>query len=249
MEKVKAEKESPSDEAELWYRHIHDNDGSARNELINRYMRIARSIAARLFALRPIDNLDFGDYMQHAVIGLIQSVDRFNPERNITFSTYASHRIRGAILNSLPKTNEYLAQGAYRKRVRQERLRSLDQGGAATQSGEKLFSEMVDVAIGLALGYMLEDSGMLQEDSADQKSDPYNSMAMNRLQEQLKMIVEVLPEKEKAIIKYHYFGYVNFEDIAELLGLSKGRVSQLHQQALQLIRQAFEELGRFDASY
>ena len=249
MEKVEAEKLSVEQDSDLWYRFAYENDQKARTELIEHNIIFAKSIAARLYMQRPSDSLEFGDYMQHALLGLIEAIDRFDPKKSNNFPAYASYRIRGSIINSLHSANEYLAQGAYRKFVRQERLQSLRSTNKTINHQDELFGEMVDVAIGLALGYMLEDSGITQEGALDEAADPYNCFEIKRLKDNLKIIVDVLPEREKAIIKQHYYDYINFDEIAELNHISKGRVSQLHKRALSLLRQAYEEMGKFDVSY
>lgn len=105
---------------------------------------------------------------------------------------------------------------------------------------------MVDVAILLAMGYALEDSGQWNPQGADNGNDPYRSVQLERLRTRLKRLVDVLPERERTIVCCHYFEHLEFQEIGGLLGISKGRVSQLHARALQLIREGYESLEEFE---
>jgi RNA polymerase sigma factor for flagellar operon FliA len=248
---AKNEKEelSPAQESLLWQRLLHDRDDSVRQKLITHYLPLARKNAAILFARRPGSNLEFSDYMQWAVIGLLEAVDKYDPTQNASFATYASYRMRGAVLNGVEKTSERTAQYGFKKRIRRERLESLSKGETETPTSD-LFMEMVDAAIGLALGYMLEDSGMYHHgDESSQHDDPYKCLEIKRLSERFRFVVEALPEKEKLVVQYHYFQGINFNVIATMLGVTKGRVSQIHSRALKLIRDAYKSLDQFDVKY
>jgi RNA polymerase sigma factor for flagellar operon FliA len=180
---------------------------------------------------------------------LLEAVDKYDPTQNASFATYASYRIRGAVLNGVEKTSERTAQYGFKRRVRRERLESLSKGTTEAPQSD-LFMEMVDAAIGLALGYMLEDSGMYHHgDEVAQHDDPYKCLEIKRLKERFRFVVEALPEKEKLVVQYHYFQGINFNVIADMLGVTKGRVSQIHSRALRLIRDAYKSLDQFDVKY
>jgi len=234
-------------EDELWRRYIERREVQARQLLIRYYLELARKIAASLYVQRVTNDVEFQDYLQYARVGLMESIDRFDPSREASFQTYATYRIRGAILNGVEHATEHTAQREHRRRVRtEERLVSARERGGV-EIGDTL-SEMVDVTIALALGYILEDSGMWRTLDDDPETDPYKSYEFKRLKERMALIVQALPEREQAIVKYHYFEHMEFTDIGELLGLSKGRISQLHSRALKLIREAYNKLSKFNIS-
>lgn len=230
------------EEALLWQRFVSTQDRDARTLLIERHLETARKIAASLYAKRADHTIAFNDYLQYARVGLIEAVDRYDPKREASFTTFAAYRIRGAILNGIEHASEQAAQYTQRKRAIRERLRSIREGSESNDA----FSAMVDVAISLALGYILEESGLWRPGNEDQTADPYHSLEVKRLIERMAVIVAALPERERLIVRYHYFEYMEFVDIGELLGVSKGRVSQLHSRALKLIREAYQALDRFD---
>lgn len=231
------------DEAGLWLRYVSTRDTGLREQLIHRYLETAKRIAATLYANRVNNTVDFSDYLQYARLGLIEAVDRYDPGHNASFATYATYRIRGSILNGVEKATEKAAQHAQRQRALRERSKSVRDG---LDRPIDAFSDMVDVAISLALGYLLEESGIWRPANEDQAADPYRSLEIKRLVERMGLIVKALPEREQLIVRYHYFEQMEFVAISELLGVSKGRVSQLHSRALKLIREAYRELDRFD---
>lgn len=214
------------------------------------YHSLTHGIAARLFGQRSNDSLAFEDYLQYGRVGLLEAIDRFDPSRGeASFATFAGYRIRGSILNGLEKATEASAQSAQRRRLRlRERTQSLGQlsSDAPNRHRPLDFAGMVDVAILLAMGYALEDSGQWNPQGADNGNDPYRSVQLERLRTRLKRLVDVLPERERTIVCCHYFEHMEFQDIGGLLGISKGRVSQLHARALQLIREGYESLEEFE---
>ena len=92
----------------------------------------------------------------------------------------------------------------------------------------------------------LEDSGL---SAAPEGFDPYRVLEMKQLRERLLLIVDALPERERRILKWHYFEHMDFKHIGEALGLSKGRISQLHARGLKLMRESLRSIERFDLSF
>jgi len=231
------------EEVSLWHRYVSTRDTEVREQLITRHLDTARKIAASLYANRINNTIDFSDYLQYARLGLIEAVDRFDPAHRASFTTFATYRIRGSILNGVEKATEKAAQHAQRKRAQRERVKSVREGADHPSDA---FSSMVDVAISLALGYLLEESGIWRPGNEDPGADPYRSLELKRLAERMGLIVQALPEREQLIIRYHYFQQMEFVAIGDVLGISKVRVSQLHARALKLIRDAYQALDRFD---
>jgi len=228
----------------LWRAFRLEGNDAARMELADHYLPLARRIAASLFVRRIGNELEFADYMQYASVGLLEALEKYDPDLGAAFETYATYRIRGAVLNGIEQGSERLAQNEYRKQLRKERIDSLGNDAHSLEEPE-LFQMLVDVTVGLALGYMLEDSG-LTGTAEKCVPDPYESYEIRRITENLRVVVEALPDRERMIIRQHYFESISFNVIAKLLGISKGRVSQIHARALLLIRDAYGGLGNLD---
>jgi len=231
-----------AEEAALWKRFVALRDGEARAQLIERYLVTAKTLAAALYANRFDDSVEFNDYLQYARTGLLEAIDRYDPTRGASFKTFAGHRIRGAILNGVEKSTEVASQIAERNRLRRERVKLLKE----TDRSSDAFLGMIDLTLNLAVGYLLEESGLWNAETEDRAADPYVSLEMKRLGERLTLLVEALPDREREIIRHHYYEHRDFVEISEMLGVSRGRISQLHTRALHLLRDGYRSLNQFD---
>jgi RNA polymerase sigma factor FliA len=230
------------EEAALWRAYLAGHDAALRARLIERYLPAAHKLAAYSYARRGPHSPEFGDYLQWARLGMMEAFERYDPAREASFMTFAGYRIRGAILNGLAHATEGAAQWAHRKALEQERLDSVLEGAA--EAPDEL-ERLAEVTLGLALGFALEDSGL----SAEPESfDPYRVLEVKRLRERLLQVVEALPERERRIVRWHYFEHMDFKLIGAALGLSKGRISQLHARALKLMRAGLQSVERFELS-
>lgn len=206
---------------------------TAREQLLEKYLPFAKRLAASLYAKRAVDDIEFGDYLHLAYIGLLEAMQRYRHDAAAQFVTFASYRIRGAVLNGIPQMTEVGDQIAYAHRVRRERTESLleQQGEAPTN-----LAGMLNLVVNLALIYQIDELLEADEQSLQSSSEPYGSHAYDEMQSRLKDIVARLPERERKIIHYHYFHQVAFDEIAVLLDITKSRVSQLHKRAIDDIR-------------
>lgn len=235
-----------SEESRLWAAWREQGDAAARERLIHLHYGFARIMAGKLYARRPTDEIGFDEYLQLASVGLIESVDRFDPGRGASFRTFSSHRIQGAILSGLEASTERARQLALKRQLEQERLESLSSGGEAPR--DDAFARLASIAIGLALGFMLEDVGLYRSDEEAGEDNTYASAELRQMKRRLLKLVGKLPEREAKIIREHYFQQVPFDEIAASLGLSKGRVSQIHHRALAMLREAFQGKGAVNLS-
>lgn len=218
-------------EAAVWRRFRFEDDTSCRESLFNRYVTLARSVAARLFHRRRTARLDQGDFDQFAFEGLLHAIDRFDPLRGVPFSAYARRRIIGNVADGIGRMTEIDAQLSSRHRVEQERARSL------AAAGDDPLAQLADLAVGLAIGLMLDGTGLFDAGGApDNRPDPYDTLAWRETQAILASEIDRLPESEASVIRHHYGQGVAFAQIAQLMQLSRGRVSQLHRAALERLR-------------
>jgi RNA polymerase sigma factor for flagellar operon FliA len=222
----------PRVEASLWRRFRFEREARCREQIFTRYRGLARSLAVRQLRGRP-KTVELNDMEQFAYEGLLAAIDRFDPLRGIPFGAFARRRIIGCIADGASRMNEVDAQYSHRRRVENERARSLRPDAAARDP----LRALADLATGLAIGLMLEGTGTVEPaDGADHRPNAYESLAWRELQVLLAREVAKLPEREAVIVRHHYENGVSFTHIAQLLGLSKGRVSQLHASALARLR-------------
>ena len=239
-----------------WERHRLDQDGEARRRLIEHYLPFARMLAAKLYGRRTFFELEFQDYLQSATLGLIESVDRFDPAMAVKFETFASHRINGSVLSSIASLSEKQEQVSARKRAVASRVASIkaQQADAAekTDGGENetLFEFLAQVALGLAVGFTLEASGVAQLDAEPAYVDnTYQATELKQLRKRLLQLVAGLPDNERSVTRYHYLQEHSFVEIAAILDMTKGRISQLHQDALNRLKAAIGPTATVDLSF
>jgi len=237
------------EEAGLWAALAAAPEPALRERLIELHLPFARIMAARLFARRRGDEVEFDEYLQLATVGLIECVDRYDPAVGASFRTYASHRITGAILNGLGAMTEKQEQLGLRRRMRAQRLESLGEEAPAADDPAALFEALARIAVGLALGYILEDSGMYQAEAVEPVDRSYQAVELRQLQQRVAALVEALPAREKLVIRSHYLNRIPFESIADMLGVSKGRVSQLHRRALERLRDEARRVRKCDIAW
>lgn len=225
----------PRVEASLWRRLRFERDVRCREQLFTRYRSLANLLAKRQFRTRPRHGIEIGDIEQFAYAGLLQAIDGFDPLRGIPFSAFARRRILGSISDGAGRMNELDAQYSYRRRVETERARSI--ADSATEGNDDPLGELSRLVSGLALGLMLEETSLLSApDGRDYRPNAYESLAWRQMHALIAQQIARLPDREETIIRQHYENGVSFAQIAQLLGLSKGRVSQLHAAALAKLR-------------
>ena len=235
-----------SKERALWEDFGSERTSAVREEILRFYEPLARSIAARTYAVRFDNSVSFADYLQYARVGLLEAVDRFDPTRGVAFRTFASARIRGAVLNGLAKESEIAAQNRFWRSHIRDRIDSLVT--AVAPSADRIsLSQIATVTVGLALGVLLEDSKN-EFEPADQnpQNNPYAANEVRQLQSALKELLVRLPEREREIIKSHYLESTEFQQLANQMSVTKGRISQLHAQALKRLRAWLDEQPTLD---
>lgn len=223
-------------EAALWTDFKDRGSAVARAQLFELYLPLARGIARRR-SYRSAADIAFDDLFQLACAGLLEALDHFDPGRGKPFKHYAGRRISGSVLDGVSKMSELREQISYRKKARADRLRSLrarDPGAGAKSSA---MDELADLAANLAIGFMLEDAGLtLGEVQASRYATGYDSVAWRQTAAALAAELSRLSEREQVVIRRHYIEGLGFEQIAVLLSVSKGRVSQIHKAAVALLR-------------
>jgi len=204
---------------------------AARDALVIKYSPwarvVARDVFVRVHSLRDAWN----DCVQNALIGLIESIDRFDPSRGATFQTYARYRVRGAVFNGLRNLRE----------SRFPELRLTEQCAFARDRIESFESEdipdlletFVATTVGLGLGFLLETNSLPQQVDL---GEAYAQIERDEISVLINASLGLLTDRERAVLVMHYFHHVAFVDIARELYITKGRVSQLHKQGITRLR-------------
>jgi len=229
-------------EAAEWRRFKAAPTPDNRAVLFDRFERFARAIARGEATKVKRFGLELADCEQLAFEALLASIERYDPSRGIPFPGFARRRIRGAIQNALPKATEANAAFNARKRAERDRMASLKRQARSHGDNDPM-EALRELVVGMALGFMLEDASQAEvEKVASDDPSAYDSAAWRQLSEELDSKLASLPDQERLVIDYHYRRGVRFVEIAALLGLSSGRISQIHAKALARLRKS---LARF----
>lgn len=220
-------------------------DGRARDSLIGHYQRHVRVLAAQLYGQHTFKVVEFDDYLQFAQVGMIEALDRYEPEGGARFETFSASRIRGAILDGVRRSSDVQEQISARRRIAGERIDALASGvrDSGTDDADTLFACLADVAIGLAIGFVLDGTGMVQSDEDAGADVAYRSVELAQMAQRVRALVRSLPHKPREVIAGHYLQQMSFGDIAERLQLSRSRVTQLHQEGLERLRAGLAGYG------
>jgi RNA polymerase sigma factor FliA len=227
-------------EASLWRRFEVSRTGTLREGLFDRYRAFARAIARRQARLHGMAADRSEDLEQLAYSGLLEAIDRFDPRRGAPFPAFAKRRIVGSIMDGVGLIDEQSAQMRFKRRVERERLASLvpsrDAMASATEQLSGLVAELA-IALMLDMEERFEQSAM-----SGRPENGFDSLAWRETKVLLSQRVEALPEPERSVVRYHYQHDMLFTQIASLLGLSRGRVSQIHKAALTRLRRSMRSI-------
>ena len=168
--------------------------------------------------------MEWNDHVQNAQVGLLEAMSRFDPAHGVDFIAYAKPRVRGAVFNGM-RSFQRADSADSRFRVTVDRLESL-----AEPNEDRLDAFVITVA-SLGLGLLLEE----QQGAAaiNAATDNYSSVLRDALSS--------VPERRREILVAHYIRQIPFQDIAREMGVTKGRVSQLHKEGLTMLREALRE--------
>jgi len=242
----------PEPELELWQR-CRSGDAGARDRLIEFHLPYARVVAASYYAKRMHDEIEFGDYLQLATVGLLECVDRYEPDSGAQFRTFAARRMHGALLDGIERMTEKQQQIAARKRLEQQRLESIRDsaraGSSRERTKEQLLAYLADAGLAFALSWLLDGTGMLHTGEKSESIPFYGSAELKQLRERIVELVHSLPAQEKRVIHEHYFQEHALQDIAEEMHLTRGRISQIHHRALKRLREGLSRAGRCDVAW
>ena len=213
-------------------------------------------------AVRLPPSVEIRDLVNAGVLGLLDAVDKFEPERNVKFKTYAELRIRGAMLDSLRDLD--WAPRSLRKKSKdlekvyvalQQRLGrpATDEEVCEEIGGDmEQFHALVDQLNGMSIG-LFEDISAGHEDGSgesfinyypdDGENDPYMQFERGELGEVLGEAIETLPERERLVLSLYYYEEFTMKEIGAVLGVNESRVSQLHTKATLRLRSKLKKVS------
>jgi len=224
-----------------------------REHYIKRFAPLVKRMAHHLLARLPA-SVEPDDIIQAGLIGLMDAVSRFEEGQGVQFETYATQRIRGAMLDEL-RSNDWLPRSIRKSQREIEGTISkleqrLKRAPSETEIAAELkvplptYQEMLQDARGYQLLYLddFSDEGdgssesFLDRHCRDERSDPLAAIQDKSFKQALVGCIEDLPERERLLMGLYYEEELNFREIAAVLGVTESRVCQLHSQAVGRLR-------------
>ena len=240
-----------------WVDYRKTKNPGLREKIVLAHVNLVRYVLNRMF---PSDAniIEQRDLENEGVIGLIEAVDRFDPDKNVKFETFAIPRIRGAILDAL-RASDWVPRSVRRK------ARNIERVIAKLESELKRSPKEIEIASRLDLDldgyYSLLDSitairfislnGMISNRFDDgltheeiiSNPNEQNYLDEHESQEMKQMLIKAikaLPKKERLVLALYYYENLTMREIAMVLAVNESRVSQLHTQAVLRLRSALE---------
>jgi len=228
---------------------------SLKEQIVLEHGPLIRYIVNRI-AVRLPSHIDLDDLHNTGVIGLIDAIDKYDPDKNCKFKTYAEFRIKGAILDQL-RSLDWVPRSVRQKSRRLERAygeveqrlgRSASDEEVADSLGLQIdkFHELMNQVRGISLVNLEEIRGGGQDGErhgsfADIVEDVHseNPFASLKLAEQRNVVADTigtLPEKERLVVSFYYYEDLNMKEIGTILGITESRVCQIHTKAMLRLR-------------
>jgi RNA polymerase sigma factor for flagellar operon FliA len=235
------------------------DDKTLRNRLITEYLPFVKRIVHRMAVFLP-SHVDVDDLMHAGVIGLIQSIDRYDPSRDNTLATFASFRIRGAVLSEL-RSRDVISRGN-RKKVREmqqtwihleKKLAREVEGWEVAKELGLTADEFDDLQRMASISFVSlddvnpESSGerekLLSQLVSGEDRDALILTRASEIRTALSKAIDTLSDKEKMVISLYYVEELTLKEIGQVMTLTESRISQIHSAVLMRLRKKLVKDG------
>ncbi|MFZ5520944.1 MAG: RNA polymerase sigma factor FliA [Pseudomonadota bacterium] len=221
------------------------------DSLLKQYSPLVRRLAHQMIAKLPA-NVEVDDLIQVGMIGLSDALSRFDAGQGVQFETFATQRIRGAMLDEL-RGADWMSRGTRKQqreieaavhRLEQRLGRAPQESEIAKEMGVSLsdYQELLGKVRGTQLIYLEDmsgddgDSDFLDRHVASEADDPLSLLNDQRMRQALVDAIKLLPEREQYVMSMYYEQDMNLKEIAAVLGVTESRVCQLHSQSIARLR-------------
>ncbi|WP_216827965.1 FliA/WhiG family RNA polymerase sigma factor [Alkalihalobacterium elongatum] len=246
------------EEQKLWEKWIGKKDNEAADSLIRLYMPLVKYHVSRVASGLP-RNVNKDDLMSHGMLGLYDALEKFDSQRDLKFDTYASFRVRGAIIDGLRKEDwlpRSLREKSKKVEATIERLeQTLGRYVNASEVADELGSTEEEIT------HIMSESFYANMLSIDEKTNdldreetykstiedkraltPEESVIADATKKELARVIQNLNEKEQLVISLFYFEELTLTEIGQVLELSTSRISQIHSKALFRLQQVLKKV-------
>lgn len=228
-----------------------------RDRVVLEHLPLVKAIAVRVHENLPV-HVDLDDLVHAGILGLFDAASKYNPEKQVVFSSYAKHRIKGAILDSLRQLD--WASRDMRRRHKQveaatrDLSATLQRAPTEAEIAEKLG---MDVERWRTMMLDLRNVGLISASTRSNENEdlpapdfpsnpdtqPDSICAREQLRSVLGVAMKTLPERYQKVVVLYYTNEMTMKEIGGILGINESRVSQIHKSALEKMQVALEASG------
>lgn len=236
----------------LWKSYRDNPDIALRNQIVLLYAGLVKSIARRTAAVSG-NYVDIEDLTSFGMVGLIKAVEKFDPDKGVTFETYATYRIRGEIIDYM-RRNDWVPRGLRKKAQDIENAGQNFKNEYGRDPTDEELAKILNIKPS-DISQILSESGRFNLASFEEiiqdtvMSDynfvcdetPESSLAQGELEQTLANAIDELPERERLVISLYYYEELTLKEISSVMSISESRVSQLHTRAVKTLKKALME--------
>ena len=251
---------SEEEEYQLWLRFKRDGE-NLRDYFTIKYAPLVKYVAGKI-AFNIPESIEFDDLIGYGTFGLIDAINKFEPEKGIKFKTYGITRIRGQIYDEL-RSLDWVPRSVRQKykQIEEER-KKYEERFNEKASNEKL-SELTGISLSevervsnlandsnmgslddVWLGVGEDENSLMDTVESPDSMNPENMVEKVEIRKTIAEQIKKLPEKEKQVLILYYYEDLTLKEIGAVLNVTESRVSQLHTKAIIHIRQNIEDIKK-----
>lgn len=244
----------------LWEEYAQTRSSKVREQLIIEYAGLVKIVAGRMGMYLGY-TVEYDDLVGYGIFGLIDAIDKYELTKGVKFETYASLRIRGAILDQIRKMDWIPRTIRQKQKKLETAMQDLEKRLGRVASNEELAAEL-EISVSeleelinqttltnlVSLDEYLEQGSEVRVEAGNQPrfEQPEQVMERQELKKILAEAIDTLTEKEQRVIAFYYFEELTLKEISKILDVSESRVSQLHTKALKKMKERLgSEMGVF----
>ncbi|MDR7856243.1 FliA/WhiG family RNA polymerase sigma factor [Tissierella sp.] len=239
----------------LWIEYSETKDKELKKKLIEYYVSLVKIVAGRMYNFYG-SKIEYDDLLGYGILGLIDSIDKFDITKNIKFETYAQIRIKGAIIDNIRKL-DWIPRSLRKKSKDLQNAISLLENRLGRTPNNYEISEHLNITIKelellmsdmstfnvSSLEEFLISGGDYSNNISQDNSTPEGAFEKKEIERLLANSIDSLSKNEKKVISLYYYDELTYKEIGHVMELSESRISQIHSKSILKIRNHLEKNG------
>ncbi len=250
------------EELRIWRKFKDLGSLKDKNILIEKYAPLVKYVAGKVINNVP-NNVEYDDLVGFGVFGLLDAINKFDPEKGIKFKTYGITRIRGQIYDEL-RSLDWVPRSVRQKHKQIEEIRKRYKEENGTKISEEKIAEEIGISVSEVerISNMSNDSNIASLDDvwilkkndeevsfidllkSTDNDNPINNIEKQEIKEMITSELKKLADREKKVLILYYYEELTLKEIGEVLKLTESRVSQLHTKAIRRIRDSLDNIKK-----